>query len=242
MPDLSILKVVDKTDSYYTAVPNLFDLSFRLLIVGKSFLSGKSTVILNLLLRDRYYKKHFDGNDIYIVSNNLSMDNKMRILRTEKSVPDANVMEFTEQNLENIYTKVEEEAEDAVNDNEKPKNVVVILDDCAYSGDLKKSVNGTLSRMLCNGRHINLSLIITAQKHTLLSTVARSNASGAILFSNSQRELDAISDDFNYLDSKKDFVKMFRKVTKERNSFLCVNFSSPDLYQDSNFEPIKMEV
>ena len=61
MPDLSILKVVDKTDSYYTAVPNLFDLSFRLLIVGKSFLSGKSTVILNLLLRDRYYKKHFDG-------------------------------------------------------------------------------------------------------------------------------------------------------------------------------------
>ena len=61
MPDYSILKVKDKTDSYYTHLKDIFDIPFRIIIVGKSFLSGKSTVILNLLLRDSFYKDHFKG-------------------------------------------------------------------------------------------------------------------------------------------------------------------------------------
>jgi len=43
-----ILKVKDKTDKFYTEVPGLFDVPCRLLINGKSQLSGKTTIILNL--------------------------------------------------------------------------------------------------------------------------------------------------------------------------------------------------
>ena len=137
-----------------------------------------------------------------------------------------------------IYEKVEEQAMEAVSENEKPVNALIILDDCAFGGDLRAKMNGTISRIMCNGRHINLSIIVTAQKHTQLSTTIRSNASGAILFSNSAREVDSMSEDYNYLDSRKDFVRMFRAATKDRNSFLVVNFSSDNIYLDSKFKPI----
>lgn len=240
MKDYQILKIKDKSDSYYTKMQNIFDIPMRLIIVGKSFLSGKSTIILNLLLREKFYKNKFDGDNIYIISNN-KMDNKMRILKQEKDVPQDNFMEFSERNLEMIYNKVEEECMEAIDENEKPVNALIILDDCAFGGDLRAKMAGTLSRIFCNGRHINLSCIVTAQKHSQLSTTIRSNASGAILFSNSAKEVESMSEDYNYLDSRKDFVKMFRQATKEKNSFLVVNFSEDSIYMDSNFNPIMQD-
>ena len=239
MSDYTILKIKDKSDSYYTHLKDIFDIPFRLIIVGKSFLSGKSTVILNLLLRDTFYKDHFKGDNIFIVSNN-KMDMKMQILKEEKDVPSENFMEFSESNLEMIYEKIEEDAMEAVNQNEKPVNSLIVLDDCAFGGDLKSKTNGTLSRIMCNGRHVNLSCIVTSQKYTQLSTTVRSNASGAILFGNSMKEVDSMEADLNYLDNKRDFVKLFRKATDGRNKFLVVNFSNDDIYLDSEFKVIAL--
>ena len=239
MSDYTILKIKDKSDSYYTHLKDIFDIPFRLIIVGRSFLSGKSTVILNLLLRDTFYKDHFKGDNIFIVSNN-KMDMKMQILKEEKDVPSENFMEFSESNLEMIYEKIEEDAMEAVNDNKKPVNSLIVLDDCAFGGDLKSKTNGTLSRIMCNGRHVNLSCIVTSQKYTQLSTTVRSNASGAILFGNSMKEVDSMEADLNYLDNKRDFVKLFRKATDGRNKFLVVNFSNDDIYLDSEFKVIAL--
>ena len=114
-----------------------------------------------------------------------------------------------------------------------------VIDDVAFSGGLKESERkGTLSRIFCNGRHVNLSVIVTAQKHSQLSTTMRSNASGAILFNNSMNEVEAMAQDFNYLDSKKEFVKLFREATKGRNQFLVVNFTEDAIYQNSEFKPL----
>lgn len=238
MKDYQILKVNDHTDSYYTKKDDIFDLPFRLLIVGKSFLSGKSTVILNLLLREKFFKNDFEGDNIFIVSNN-AMDNKMRILKKEKDVDGGNFMEFSEANLDAIYEEVEERALDAINNGEKPPNSLIVIDDCAFSGGLKESERkGTLSRIFCNGRHINLSVIVTAQKYSQLSTTMRSNCSGAILFSNSMHEVEAMSMDMNYLESKREFVSLFRKTTKGKNKFLVVNFSEDGIYQDSEFRAL----
>ena len=205
MSDYTILKVNDKTDSYYTKKKDIFDLPFRLLIIGKSFLSGKSTVILNLLLREKFFKNDFKGENIFIISNN-AMDNKMRILKTEKDVDAHNFMIFSEANLEAVYEESERK--------------------------------GTLSRIFCNGRHINLSIIVTAQKYSQLSTTMRSNCSGAILFSNSMHEVEAMAMDMNYLERKRDFVKMFRDATKGKNKFLVVNFTEDGIYQDSDFKAL----
>ena len=48
MKEINVYKVKDKTDDNHVAMP-LFDLPFKILINGKSQLSGKTTLILNLL-------------------------------------------------------------------------------------------------------------------------------------------------------------------------------------------------
>tara|TARA_R110001632_G_C11070080_1_gene387201 strand:- start:287 stop:478 length:192 start_codon:yes stop_codon:yes gene_type:complete len=61
------------------------------------------------------------------------------------------------------------------------------------------------------------------------------------MFSTSMKELELIAEDFNYTESKKQFIKMFRETTKIPRSFMVINFSnSPDeMYLDTEFQPIK---
>ena len=237
-----ILKIRDKTDSYYTKLKDIFDLPMRLVIVGKSQLSGKSTIILNLLLRDSFYNNAFKGENIYLISNN-KLDNKLKILADMKKVPPQNIFEYNEEKLEVLYEILEEEFITSVADKEKPANILLVFDDVAYSGNLKNKTTGIVSKLVMNGRHANISTIFTTQKYSLISTGVRSNVTGAILFGNSAKELELMTEDYNYLNDRKLFHKMYRSATKERNSFLVVNFSNDEseMYLDSKFKPIKID-
>tara|TARA_R110000751_G_scaffold157054_1_gene262476 strand:- start:7 stop:744 length:738 start_codon:yes stop_codon:yes gene_type:complete len=237
-----ILKVRDKNDSYYTPVDRLFDLPFRLLINGKSQLSGKTSVIMNLLLNPQFgYEKMFDGDDIYIITNN-KLDNKLKMLMDKLDIPEGNHMEFDEDMLKILYEDIEEEFMDDVGEGSKPKNKLMIIDDVAYSGGLRNySKRNIIDRLVCNGRHALISTIFTSQKYSQTSTCLRTNISGAILFGTNAKEVDLIADDMSYYEKKKDFIKMFRETTKIPRSFLVVNYSNPpeELYLNTEFEPIK---
>ncbi len=75
-----ILKVKDDSDKFHKAMPT-FDIPFKLLINGKSQLSGKSTVLLSILLNPEFgYDKIFKGENIYIVSEN-DLDQKLKLLQ-----------------------------------------------------------------------------------------------------------------------------------------------------------------
>lgn len=232
----------DSNEKYYKKKGDLFDMSFRLLIIGKSFLSGKGNLIGNLLLQDdnRLYRNEFDGSNIYIFSG--SLDNKMKTLIEEKEIPSDNVFTtFDEEVLEALYELIKEEFDEAVENKEKPEHKLIIFDDMSFGGNLKATQNGAISKIFCNGRHILLSVILTTQKATDLLTVCQENASGLVLFSCSDRQLDYLCDYHNYLGDKKTFKKMFRNVTNEPHSFLVVNYSNPfdKRYLDSNFLPVK---
>jgi len=158
----------------------------------------------------------------------------------EKEIPEANYMKYDEIELECLYEQLEQEAMDEVNDGKKMSHKLIVFDDVASSGNLKNKQAGIMSTFFMNGRHANISCCVTSQKFSLLGANLRSNCTGAILFNTSQKELELIADDFNYMESKKSFMKLFRDATKEKHSFLCVNFSNPrsELYLDSSFEPI----
>lgn len=237
----NILKVRDKNDSYYTPIENLFDLPFRLLINGKSQLSGKSTIILNLLLSPEFpYFGLFEGDNIYIVSNN-KLDNKLDMMAKKLEIPDENRMVFDEDHLEILYEDWEESFQDETQDGGKPANRLVVFDDCGYSGCLKSyKKENIVEKMICNGRHLNLSQIYTSQRFSQVSTTLRTNLTGAILFNTSAKELELITEDMNYMAKSKDFIEMFRRETRDRRSFLVVNFSnSPDeLYMNQFFQAL----
>lgn len=238
MASRKILKVIDKSDSYYTPMDGIPDLPVRMVVVGKSQLSGKSTIILNMLLRPEFYGGKFEPEDIYLVSNN-KLDNKLRILADQLEVPGSNIMRFSEDRLQSVYDHIEDMAQEAVEEGTIPVRSLVVVDDVAFSGDLKSKINGVMSQLACNGRHANISTIVTAQKYSQLSTVIRTNCTAAILFGNSQRELDLITEDMNFLQTKKEFVNVFRDTTREKNSFMVCDFTTEGFYLDSEFKPIQ---
>ena len=235
-----ILKVRDKNDSYYTPIERLFDLPMRLLINGKSQLSGKTTIVLNILLNPVFgYDKLFDGDDIYIVSNN-KLDNKLALMADKLDIPEDNRFEYDEDYLEILYDDMEESFMEETMEGGKPQNRLIIYDDCGYSGSLKNKQSGIISKMICNGRHLNLSQIYTSQRFSQVSTTLRTNLTGAILFNTSMKELELITEDMNYMSTKKEFIKTFRETTKEPRQFMVVNFSNKpeEMYMDSEFKPI----
>ena len=152
-------------------------------------------------------------------------------------------MPYDEEILEELYDMIEEEFIDAVSENEKPPNKMIIFDDVGYSNSLKNKEAGIVSKLISNGRHLNLSQIYSIQSYKMASTTIRNQITGAILFNTSQKELELITEDMNYLENKKSFVKMFRDVTKEKHSFLVVNFTndSNGFYMNSKFEPLDVK-
>ncbi len=238
MPDYEILKVRDKADKIFKEKGILFDIPFKIAIIGKSQISlGKSSIILNLLLREKFYKNDFDGEDIFLITNNKA-DNKISILQESKDIPESNIMPYNEETIEALYDILEEQ----FLKEEKKKRRLIIFDDVAYSGDLKNKQAGVVSKIVMNGRHINLSSIFTSQKASLLSTGVRSQLTGALIGAVSNKELDLIEADFNFLDSKKEFYKMFRSATGgSPRDFLVINFTNkePHLkYLNKNFKPL----
>lgn len=241
MPHFDILKVKDSADKIFKSKQGLFNIPFKIAIIGKSQISlGKSSIILNLLLRDKFYKNDFKGEDIYLVTNN-KVDNKLRILQEEKDIPDSNIMEYDEATIDALYDILEEDY--LLNENKSRK--LIIFDDVAFSGRLKDKQAGVLSRIVMNGRHINLSSIFTTQKASLISTAIRSQLTGAMIGSVSNKELDLIEQDFNFLESgrKNDFFKLFRKATGgSPRDFIVINFTEEGLYFDKNFKPLLKNV
>ena len=241
MKSYKILKVRDKMDGFHTPIDRLFDLSFRLLINGASMRTGKTTIILNLLLNTEFpYHNLFEGENIYIISNN-KLDNKLKILMDKLEIPEENSFPYDEEMLSMLYDNIEDEFQEAISEDEKPVNSLIIIDDVAYSGDLKNyKKQNIIDKLVCNGRHSLVSIIFTSQKYSQTSTCLRTNISGAILFGTNSKEVDLIAEDMSYYEKKSDFVKMFREKTKKPRSFIVVNFSNPpdELYLNDKFEPI----
>ena len=102
-----------------------------------------------------------------------------------------------------IYEFVEEQYEKAVEDKEKPPNFLWIIDDMGFDRNIKKGQNySVLAKAFCNGRHINLSTILSSQRISQLLSTCRENATGKILFSVSEKQLELIEADDNYLGDK----------------------------------------
>lgn len=236
---LQIYKMIDNSENYHTKKDIIADIPFRMVICGKSQLSGKTNFVGNMLLLPEYYKNDFEGKNIFIISGSLHSDPKISTLITEKEIPAKNTFDFYDEELiEAIYEMVEEEYNKHVEEKKRPPNYLIFFDDLSSSGILKQGK--IINKMFSVGRHINLSVIMTAQKATDCPTNAFENLTLGVFFSCSDRQLEKIEHDVNYHTTKKLFKKKVREITSEPHSFLAVCFSNkPDeMYLDKNFEPI----
>jgi len=231
-----ILKVKDKTDNYHKENGLLFDLPFKLAIIGKSQYSGKSTIIFNLLMNPSFnYQKYFLPENIYFITNN-KIDAKMNLLTEALDIPDSNVMNYNEESLEILYDYLE----DQYLSEKTKKQKLIVFDDVAPSGELKGKQAGIISKFMMVGRHLLINQIYTSQKTSLLGTNIRSNLTGAIIFSTTLKELELLELDHNLLNSRKGFIQMFRSNVTDKRDFLVINYSNSkdNMYMNKFFEPI----
>ena len=234
-----ILKVKDNADKFHKKMP-VFDLPFKVLLNSKSqYGIGKTTIALNLILNPEFgYTDIFKGENIYIISDN-DLDNKLKTLQKYKDIPESNIMSYNENDLTALYDEIEEKFKQEKADKDIQYRLM-LFDDVGYSGNLKNKNFGIITKLVSNGRHLNISQLYTSQSLQMTSTILRNQLSGLIVGSASLKELELLSDSFNYLSSKKEFISMFRKYTNEPRSFLVLNFTGKDgLYYDKDFKPIK---
>ena len=243
---LKILKVRDINQKHETKKNVLSSLPARIIVCGKSALSGKTNFCVNLLCQDNpeFYKDDFLGENIWIVSASLGgLDDKLTKLVNFKEIPDINLMNnFDEKQLEEVYDECDERFRTAIEEKKKVPNFLIYLDDISFSGALKSRQNGVLSKLFSNGRHSNISIILTCQKYSDCLTSARENMTMGVFFACSNKQLDLISDDINYELDNKEFKKKFRSVdaTGSKHGFMGVNFfkNNNEMYFGSDFKTL----
>ena len=239
-------RMKDRSDSYVTKKNPLFNLPMRLVIVAKTG-GGKSSLLGNLLLKEDGYKNDFLPENIFIFSGSLAGDVKMKVITRELDIePENQFSDYNEEALEGIYDYLVSRFNDLVEQGVKDKqelNSLIILDDLAYSNAFKDSgKNDQIKRIFFNGRKFCISIIIISQKYTSVSTPLRENLSGLIIGASSNKQIELVSGDHNYLtQGYNGFRKMFLDSTKEPYHNLIINFDNDKehIYYNNRFEPIK---
>jgi hypothetical protein len=124
---------------------------------------GKSTIILNMLLRKEAYQGQFDN--IFVFSSNFFSDEKQMmllnhaVLRGNKPVPE-----------EYVFTRYDpEKIKEIVSGLTKEKKTLFLFDDLA----MKVSGDPFMQEILINRRHKNLTVWITGQRLKLFSKALR---------------------------------------------------------------------
>ena len=239
MNNKKIKKIKDIFDKSIIHKDLLFSLPFRIVLVGRSGM-GKTNILINLL-DNNFYGKDFDSSNIFIISGSLSTDDKIKNLVKSRDIPLENLYNgYKEDEMMELYDMLAQNYKiDLINEDD-PKHNLVIFDDISFSNSLKDKSGGAMDKFACNSRKFLVSIVFTSQKYTQLSTCIRENLTGIISASCSDRVLEAISDDFNYMGCKKQFRKVFRKLTDDAFTFFVCNLSNKkeNRYLNHNFEPI----
>lgn len=231
-----IHKVKDPTENYKKSKDEIFDMPFKLAIVGKSELSGKGTTLTNLMLKPEYYLGDFKGSHIYIVSP--TRDHKWNTIIKTLNIPEENIFtEYNDDQMNTLLDFLKEDYEEQVENKKQPEHSIVIFDDVGFSNALRTTNGSALDRLVSNMRHYMVSCVFLVQKYTMMATNIRENLTALILFECSNKQLDLIYEDHGDMP-KKDFIEMFRQATsKGRHDFLVINYSNPKEFKyDTNLK------
>jgi len=184
--------------------------------------AGKSSVILNMLLKSEFYKKKF--HRVYLCVATVKSDEKWKLVDLDALEGQLMPNDFDEGQLTEWMEDTQEAVENAKAKNKKPPLTLVILDDYASFLD-----NQTLKHWVLNSRHLKTSFTITSQKFSLMPTWMRSNMDAWVLFPpHSANEKNKIIEEVlsTYL-SKKEIDELLKLVWNDPQQFMYVNTRLP---------------
>ena len=127
--------------------------------------------------------------------------------------------QYDEQWIEQLMDKMGKENANKSSNNSS--HVLLILDDiCA---DINLSKSKTIRQLFCRGRHLRISIIITAQYLFQIPPVLRCNSDFVAVGQMNAQSLDLLVGEFQYGNiTKKEFKSMYLKSTNNYQ-FLLIN-------------------
>ena len=197
--------------------------------------SGKSQIILNLLLR--YYKDQFAR--IWIFSPSIKLDPQYAALRKH-------LEKMSDQQKEPLYFEDMDQAalgkilneqrlitESCRKRKVKPPQVCVVLDDMADRGDILQKRSGGQSNgswlvtLATRGRHMNVTWIISSQCLNLVGTVIRKNCRAMCVWRlRNYKEIETLCEELSGVYDKNTIMELYRHATEEPYSFLFVRLDA----------------
>lgn len=184
-----------------------------------------------------YDPSPWKGKDVYIISGTAKADKKVEFLQRRMGIPKENIYaSYSEATVASIYKKVQ--ARRAADPNARS---LLALDD--VTSHLTATQNGgILGEIAYESRHYGLSVVLLTQKWTSVPTSVRENLSGAVVWGCAQRQVAALANDLNRLDSSAAFFKMMKNCTSgDAHDFMVARLNKPvrDMYLDTHFNPIR---
>ena len=180
------------------------------LIVGARF-TGK-TVLISNLIKDFYLPKRAFPGGIMILTPTVH-DKAWNIIRDRK-----NVLIVNKCNNDLLFDLIAAQ-EDALKHGQC-KDILLIVDDYASQGRGLKA----LEELAIRGRHVKITVIVTAQYSKLLPPTVRMNANGVILFKMADAEIESLAKEgLRCLVDVDDFVRWVKRHTAEARSFVYIN-------------------
>lgn len=197
---------------------------FRWVIIGPSG-SGKSNLIKNIAFN--FYKKYFDEIYIFIMSKDDAIEyeklsHSARISKKTQIITKIDLDEIGE-----LYFDIEED-----NAYKKSKDrILFVFDDAIIDNISNHYKKNIIDRLFVAGRHANVSTIISTQKYKMLNANMRmTNANVVTVFNSNAKELQQIADEHNNLLNTNDMYEMLKELTKERFSFMTIDYTKKNLH------------
>ncbi len=166
----------------------------------------------------------------------------MRTIIEEKDIEERNLFEtIDDDTLQVLYESLIEEFHESVAEGEKPRQKLIVIDDFGFSGQFSNQNRfGMIQKLFCNSRKFGISIVVLIQQYSQASNTIRSNSTGLVVFNQSNAELELIEKENNYLQTKKQFINMFRDNVREKHDALIINYSNnfEQMYLSRDFEEI----
>ena len=172
--------------------------------------SGKSVLLKYLVEQEEHYKKIFV---ICPTKFNGFYDNWIE--------PNCIFEDYDEEWTEKLISKMSKINQGKTNDT--ADHILLILDDCC--SDTKFHASKSIKKLFSRGRHSFISIIITCQMLHHIPPILRCNSDFLIIGQLNAENLNSLSDEFRIGLDKKDFIKMYKRLTTDY-SFLIINNNS----------------
>ena len=202
--------------------PYILDHPYRILIVGGSG-SGKTNALLNLINNQSdvdkmylYAKDPYEAKYQYLI-------NKREKVGLDHFKDTKAFMEYSN-DMENVYKNIED-----YNSGKKLK-ILIVFDDMFADMINNKKLNPVVTELFIRGRKLNISIIFITQLYFKVPKDLRLNSAHFFIMKiPNKRELHQIALNHSFHIDLKYFIKIYKKCTREPDSFLVNDRTLPSV-------------